>query len=92
MKQFIRGLSRNESVVTRSTTTNKETSKPEASIFIGPNCYQCLLSVRDTNDISYCLRFHENICKYDSEDFNDVADKFRKKYSCTCGTYIFKKE
>lgn len=90
MKQFIRGLPRNESVVTRSIVT--EVTKKEESISIGPDCKHCLLSVRDMEDLSYCLRFHENICKYDSEDFDAIANIFRKKYDCICGTYILRRE
>lgn len=97
MKYFIRGLSRNSSVVTREpldelvdskNESNKESIKDKSYIIIGPTCIQCVLSVRDMDDIAHCVRYSSDICKYDSENFGNEEKEFRKLHKCKCGKYI----
>jgi hypothetical protein len=96
MKCFIRGH-RGETIVTRDTNSKTDEQDKKRSnkniansrIVIGPNCKKCILSVRDVEDLLYCLRFHENICKYDDTHFKKIADEFQEKHGCVCGVYAY---
>lgn len=58
-----------------------------SELVVGPNCKQCVLAVRDVDGIEHCLRYHQDIAKFDHSEFDHTMQKFMLTHNCKVGTY-----
>ncbi len=90
MKVYLQGeRTPRKSIPTERTYFNIKTNKIKVNkIEIGPHCGTCILSVLDMNNRKYCIRFDEDIAKFNDPNFNLKAEQLMKKYNCKIGDYI----